>query len=101
MAEEHRTRLGEMEAIIAVTQQRMERERTDAEKGMRATFDANEADQEQAIVARRVLASTQVRALWLHPGFCCGTSGRGIELLTTRSSTHRRSGKSVKQRSLK
>ncbi len=42
IAEDHRMRLDEMDGIIRVTQQRMERERGDYEKGTRAAFDAQE-----------------------------------------------------------
>ncbi len=42
IAEEHKARLDELEGIIRVTQQRMEKERTDAEKAARVIFDAQE-----------------------------------------------------------
>jgi hypothetical protein len=63
MAEEHRARLEELDGIVRVTQQKMERERNESEKRSRFEFDARETEQEQEVVARRVHASSQVRSI--------------------------------------
>ncbi len=63
VAAEHEARLSEMDAIVGATQQRMERERADGERVLRAEFDAAERDAEGAALAKRVHAVTQVRQI--------------------------------------
>jgi hypothetical protein len=61
VAEEHKARLGELDGLVRLTQQRMEKERNDNEEQSRGAFDAGEAAQEAELLSRRVLASSQVR----------------------------------------
>jgi hypothetical protein len=61
MQDDHRQRLEEMDSIVRVTQQRMERERTETERGARAQFDGAERANEQDIIRKKVHASGQVR----------------------------------------
>lgn len=60
---DHKQRLEDMSGIIRVTQQRMERERADAEKAARGQFDAGEQAKEAELLGRRVAAATQVRTI--------------------------------------
>jgi hypothetical protein len=63
MADDHRARLDEMDGIIRVTAQRMEREKNEKERASRSEFDNDEAIQEQLIISKRVSASSQVRQI--------------------------------------
>jgi hypothetical protein len=61
VAAEHKARLDELDGLVRLTQQRMEKERNAADAKSRAAFDAAEAQREAAVVSRRVHASGQVR----------------------------------------
>ena len=63
MLEEHRVRLEELDGIVRVTQQRMERERNESEKRSRALYDAKEKEWEEEVVGKRVHASSQIRSI--------------------------------------
>jgi hypothetical protein len=63
LADEHRARLEEMDGILRVTAQRMEREKNEKERVSREEFDREEAKLEQAIVSKRVQSSAQIRQI--------------------------------------